>query len=102
MPRLFSKSVIFLLVLLLIATTGNAETEIEKKRREILARRAHQRMQVNAMIRHLRQEQADHSSGKKVLDPKEKEELERRLNLYVMKVDSIKDYVDDEVSAYVV
>ena len=74
----------------------NGESAIDVKRKEILARRDSHKKRINALIKHMRMQLADHSSGKNVMDEKEKEDLERRLALYVKKVDSMKDYVDDE------
>eukprot|EP00980_Cylindrotheca_fusiformis_P002853 scaffold672_cov126-Cylindrotheca_fusiformis.AAC.54 len=90
-------SFLFLLLIALLAVDGtNASSAIEQKRQEILARRESQKKRLNAMMLHLRKQLADHSAGEKVLDPEEKKAIERRLSLYVQKVKSMKDYVDDE------
>lgn len=101
MSRLFSQSSVLLFLLILLVATVNATPnadEIETKRQEILARRDSQKHRLNALITHMRKQLADHSAGEVILEPKEKSDLERRLDLYVMKVDSMKKPVDDEVS----
>lgn len=44
----------------------------------------------------MRKQLADHSAGEALLEPSEKEDIEKRLGLYVQKVESMKDYVDDD------
>ena len=98
MARLSSLLVICYLTILLsvVSTYVNAESAIDAKRKEILFRRESHKRRINAIIKHMRKQIADHSSGEAVLDAKEKEDIERRLALYVQKVDSMKDFVDDE------
>ena len=88
----------YLAVLLALSSIDcvHGESAIDEKRREILARRDSHKKRINAIIKHMRKQLADHASGEVVLDQKEKEDLERRLALYVQKVDSMKDFVDDE------
>jgi hypothetical protein len=97
MSRWFPFSFFFLLILVLLTSKfADAESEIEKKREAILARRDSQKQRLNALIRHMRKQLADHSAGEVLVEPEEKAQLEKRLALYVQKVDSMKDYVDDE------
>ena len=67
------------------------------KRQEILDMRQSQKKKINTLIKKMRKQLADHSSGEVVLDLKEKEKIESRLDLYVAKLDSIRDTMDDEV-----
>ncbi|KAL3945226.1 MAG: hypothetical protein SGBAC_000699 [Bacillariaceae sp.] len=83
-------------LLLLSSSIANADSAIDAKRKEILDRRDSHKRRINALIKHMRKQLADHSSGEAVLEQKDKEDLERRLALYVQKVDSMKDYADDE------
>lgn len=95
-------SVVFLCYYLAILLTLSSNlfvhggSAIDEKRKEILARRDSHKRRINALIKHMRKQLADHASGEAVMDKKEKEDLERRLALYVQKVDSMKEYVDDE------
>ncbi|CAJ1950782.1 unnamed protein product [Cylindrotheca closterium] len=84
------------LLLLVSSNTTNAESAIDAKRKEILTRRDSHKRRITALIKHMRSQLADHSAGVKVMEEKEKADLERRLALYVQKVDSMKEYVDDE------
>ena len=85
---------------ILLAVSSNffvsGQSAIDEKRKEILARRESHKKRINALIKSMRKQLADHSSGEAVMGEKEKQDLERRLALYVQKVDSMKDYVDDE------
>jgi hypothetical protein len=97
MSRWFPFSFFFLLILVLLTSKfADAESEFEKKRQAILARRDSQKHRLNALIRHMRKQLADHSAGEVLLEAEEKAGIEKRLALYFQKVDSMKDYVDDE------
>lgn len=98
--RRFTLTFGFLLINALFLWNGAdgdaSPSAIEQKRKEILARRDSQKHRLNSIIRHMRKQLADHSAGEALLEPSEKEDIEKRLGLYVQKVESMKDYVDDD------
>ena len=66
-------------------------------REEILENRQRRKRQLQNMILAMRKQLADHSAGEITLDPKEKADTERRLDLYSRKLDTLKNDLEDEV-----
>lgn len=48
------------------------------------------------MIKVERKKLADHSAGEKVLEPEKKQQVERRIELYTQKINSMRWEVDDD------
>ena len=70
-------------------------------REEIVANRDRRRRQLTNLVNHMRQQLADHSSGEKLLDAAEKDEIEKRRDIFQRKLDSMKEDLDDRVSTNV-
>ena len=70
-------------------------------REEIVANRDRRRRQLTNLVNHMRQQLADHSSGEKLLDAAEKDEIEKRRDVFQRKLDSMKEDLDDRVSTNV-
>jgi hypothetical protein len=67
-------------------------------REEIDANRDRRKRQLRNLINDMRQKLANHSAGEKILKPEEKAEMEKRMDIYQRKYDSMKDDLDDRVS----
>jgi hypothetical protein len=67
-------------------------------REEIDANRDRRKRQLRNLINDMRQKLADHSAGEKILKPEEKAEMEKRMDIFQRKYDSMKVDMDDRVS----
>ena len=66
-------------------------------RDEIMENRKRRKRQLGNMVNAMRKKLADHSAGEITLDPQEKADTERRLDLYSRKLDTLNHDLDDEV-----
>jgi len=66
-------------------------------REEILQNRERRKRQLRNMINRMRKQLADHSSGEIILDKKEKIDIERRLDVYARKLDTMNQDLDESV-----
>ncbi len=71
-------------------------------REEIQEHRNQRKRQLKSMIHAMRKKLADHSAGEITLDPKEKADTERRVDLYSRKLDMLKQDLEEKVSAVAV
>lgn len=68
-------------------------------REEIVENRKRRKRQLRNMINMMRKKLADHSAGEITLEPQEKADTERRLDLYSRKLDMMKEDLEEKVSA---
>jgi hypothetical protein len=66
-------------------------------REEILENRKRRQRQLRNLVTAMRKKLADHSAGEISLEPQEKADNERRLDLYSRKLDSMKEDLEEKV-----
>lgn len=66
-------------------------------REEILSNRERRKRQLRNLINHMRKQLADHSTGEITLEPKEKADMERRLDLFSRKLNMMSGDLDEKV-----
>ena len=67
-------------------------------RDEILQKRVNRRRQLQNMVNHMRQQLADHSAGETILDPEEKVDIEKKMDIFQRKISTMKGEMDERVS----
>jgi hypothetical protein len=65
------------------------------QREEILASRARRSKQLESLLDDSKQRLADHRSGTRILNEKERKDLENKINIYQRKLDSMKGELDE-------
>jgi hypothetical protein len=81
-------------------TTSGAAYGYGTTRDEITGNRARRKRQLRNLINDMRQKLADHSAGEIVLDPEEKTKMERRMDIYQRKLDTMSDDLDERVGTH--
>ena len=76
---------------------GMGDGEDSTARKEILQNREKRKRQLRNVINHMRKKLADHSAGEVTLQPKEKLDMERRLDLHVQKLDMLNRELEEKV-----
>ena len=66
-------------------------------REEVLANRQRRKHQITGLVNHMRKKLADHSAGEITLDPKQKADFERRVDLYGRKLNMMEKELEDDV-----
>ena len=106
----------FVLAILLALTMGSANAAIGERRdrnareftggtgwgdskEEILQNRKRRKRQLKNMVNAMRKKLADHSAGEITLEPQEKADTERRLDLFSRKLDMMKVDLEEHVRA---
>jgi hypothetical protein len=67
-------------------------------REEIIKKRENRKRQLQNLVNHMRKQLAAHSAGEKILDPEEKASIEKRIDMYLQKINSYKEDMDERVS----
>jgi hypothetical protein len=80
--------------------TSGAAYGYGSTRAEIINNRARRKRQLRNLVNDMRQKLADHSAGEKVLDPEEKATMERRMDIYQRKLDTMSDDLDERVGTH--
>ncbi len=74
----------------------NSITMSSLQREEILANRARRKKQLEGHLLELRQQLADHTTGKKLLDGKDLASLEQKIHTYQRKLDTMEGDMDEK------
>ena len=103
-------SILILLLLLLHSSSADVTTARLKyshdglseygfvSKEQLIAKRARRKKQMLEMVRYMRKQLADHSYGIIQLDPKGKADIERRIDIFSRKVETMVIHLDDLVS----
>ena len=78
-------------------SNGIGTGEDSTTREEILRNREKRKRQLRNVINQMRKQLADHSAGEITLQPKEKADIERRLDLHFQKLDTFNRDLDEKV-----
>jgi hypothetical protein len=112
MKRFASFSLLILLCALILTTSTAQDTAAKggpeanfatggagwgTTREEVLDNRNNRKRQLKNLTNDMRKKLADHSAGEITLEPKEKEDMARRMDLYQRKLDMLKEDLNDHV-----